>query len=80
MTSRRYREQIQKNYLGEEILKKIMERVDTVIHALVGVELLQYIRYNLLTPVVMSVYILEHLQADGLSTLLIESGDIKTYN
>ena len=80
MTSRRYREQIQKNYLGEEILKKIMEGVDTVIHALVGVELLQYIRYNLLTPVVMSVYILEHLQADGLSTLLIESGDIKTYN
>ena len=72
MTSRRYREQIQKNYLGEEILKKIMEGVDTVIHALVGVELLQYIRYNLLTPVVMSVYILEHLQADGLSTLLIE--------
>lgn len=80
MTSRRYREQIQKNYLGEEILKKIMEGVDTVIHALVGVELLQYIRYNLLTPVVMSVYILEHLQADGLSTLLIESEDIKTYN
>lgn len=79
MTSRRYREQIQKNYLGEEILKKIMERVDTVIHALVGVELLQYIRYNLIPPVVMSVYILEHLQADGLSTLLIESGDIKTY-
>ncbi len=80
MTSRRYREQIQKNYLGEEILKKIMEGVDTVIHALVGVELLQYIRYNLIPPVVMSVYILEHLQADGLSTLLIESGDIKTYN
>lgn len=79
MTSRRYREQIQKNYLGEEILKKIMEGVDTVIHALVGVELLQYIRYNLIPPVVMSVYILEHLQADGLSTLLIESGDIKTY-
>ena len=80
MTSRRDREQIQKNYLGEEILKKIMEGVDTVIHALVGVELLQYIRYNLIPPVVMSVYILEHLQADGLSTLLIESGDIKTYN
>lgn len=80
MTSRRYREQIQKNYLGEEILKKIMEGVDTVIHALVGVELLQYIRYNLLTPVVMSVYILEHLQADGLSTLLIESGGIEIYN
>ena len=80
MTSRRYREQIQKNYLGEEILKKIMEGVDTVIHALVGVELLQYIRYNLIPPVVMSVYILEHLQADGLSTLLIESEDIKTYN
>lgn len=79
MTSRRYREQIQKNYLGEEILKKIMEGVDTVIHALVGVELLQYIRYNLLTPVVMSVYILEHLQADGLSTLLIESGGIEIY-
>lgn len=56
-----------------------MEGVDTVIHALVGVELLQYIRYNLIPPVVMSVYILEHLQADGLSTLLIESGDIKTY-
>ena len=80
MTSRRYREQIQKNYLGEEILKKIMEGVDTVIHALVGVELLQYIRYNLIPPVVMSVYILEHLQADGLSTLLIESGGIETYN
>ena len=79
MTSRRYREQIQKNYLGEEILKKIMEGVDTVIHALVGVELLQYIRYNLIPPVVMSVYILEHLQADGLSTLLIESGDIEIY-
>ena len=79
MTSRRYREQIQKNYLGEEILKKIMEGVDAVIHALVGVELLQYIRYNLLTPVVMSVYILEHLQADGLSTLLIESGGIEIY-
>ena len=56
-----------------------MEGVDAIIHALVGVELLQYIRYNLLTPVVMSVYILEHLQADGLSTLLIESEDIKTY-
>ena len=80
MTSRRYREQIQKNYLGEEILKKIMEGVDTVIHALVGVELLQYIRYNLIPPVVMSVYILEHLQADGLSTLLIESGGIEIYN
>lgn len=80
MTSRRYREQIQKNYLGEEILKKIMEGVDTVIHALVGVELLQYIRYNLIPPVVMSVYILEHLQADGLSTLLIESGGIETYS
>lgn len=79
MTSRRYREQIQKNYLGEEILKKIMEGVDTVIHALVGVELLQYIRYNLIPPVVMSVYILEHLQADGLSTLLIESGGIEIY-
>ena len=57
-----------------------MEGVDAVIHALVRVELLQYIRHNLIPPVVMSVYILEHLQADGLSTLLIESGDIKTYN
>lgn len=56
-----------------------MEGVDTVIHALVGVELLQYIRYNLIPPVVMSVYILEHLQADGLSTLLIESGGIEIY-
>ena len=56
-----------------------MEGVDAIIHALVGVELLQYIRHNLIPPVVMSVYILEHLQADGLSTLLIESGDIKTY-
>ena len=80
MTSRRYREQTQKNYLGEEILKKIMEGVDAIIHALVRVELLQYIRHNLIPPVVMSVYILEHLQADGLSTLLIESGGIETYS